>query len=148
MAERAGYRGYVTSRPFGGLQIPVPVQALMLRDYCTRNGYLYKLHASENVFPHSYMVLEGMIHELDRYEGLLATSMFMMPKRPERRRRIYETVLSQNASLHFVLEDLVVRKLSDIESIEDILLIHNLLPEAPKTLPEQNLQPISDGPDR
>ena len=71
MTERVGYRGYVTSRPFGGLHIPVPVQALVLRDYCARNGYLYKLHANENVFPNSYMVLEGMIHELDRYEGLL-----------------------------------------------------------------------------
>ena len=80
-ADRVGYRGYVTSRPFGGLHIPVPVQALVLRDYCARNGYLYKLHANENVFPNSYMVLEGMINELDRYEGLLATSMFMMPKR-------------------------------------------------------------------
>ena len=68
-ANRIGYRGYVTSRPFGGLHIPVPVQALVLRDYCARNNYLYKLHANENVFPNSYMVLEGMINELDRYEG-------------------------------------------------------------------------------
>ncbi len=138
--ERAGYRGYVTSRPFGGLHIPVPVQALVLRDYCARNGYLYKLHANENVFPNSYMVLEGMIHDLDRYEGLLATSMFMMPKRSERRRRIYDSVLDQGASLHFVLEDMIVRKLSDIEPIEEILSIHNLLPESPKILSEQSLQ--------
>lgn len=134
--ERVGYRGYTTSRPFGGLQIPVSVQALVLRDYCARNGYLYKLHASENVFPNSYMVLEGMIHELDRYEGLLATSMFMMPRRAERRQRIYETVFDQGASLHFVLEDMVVRRPSDIEPIEEILSIHNLLPETPKTLAE------------
>jgi sporadic carbohydrate cluster protein (TIGR04323 family) len=78
-----------------------------------------------------------MIHELDRYEGLLAASMFMMPRRPERRRHIYEAVLNQGASLHFVLEDMVVRKLSDAEPIEEILSIHNLLPEAPKTLSEQ-----------
>ena len=113
-ANRVGYRGYVTSRPFGGLHIPVPVQALVLRDYCARNGYLYKLHANENVFPNSYMVLEGMINELDRYEGLLATSMFMMPKRAERRRKIYDAILEQGASLHFVLEDVVcaIRRIS------------------------------------
>jgi sporadic carbohydrate cluster protein (TIGR04323 family) len=134
VTERVGYRGYVTSRPFGGLHVPVPVQALVLRDYCARNGYLYKLHANENVFPSSYMVLEGMVNELDRYEGLLATSMFMMPKRAERRRRFYEAVLEKGASLHFVLEDMVVRKLSDVEPIEEILSIHNLLPEVPKTL--------------
>jgi sporadic carbohydrate cluster protein (TIGR04323 family) len=143
--ERVGYRGYVTSRPFGGLHIPVPVQALVLRDYCARNSYLYKLHANENVFPNSYMVLEGMINELDRYEGLLATSMFMMPKRSERRRRVYDAVLRHGASLHFVLEDMVVRKPSDIEPIEEILSIHNLLPEAPKTLLDQNSAPEGYG---
>jgi sporadic carbohydrate cluster protein (TIGR04323 family) len=146
MTGRVGYRGYVTSRPFGGLHIPVPVQALVLRDYCARNGYLYKLHANENVFPNSYMVLEGLINELDRYEGLLATSMYMMPKRSGRRRRLYEAVLNQGASLHFVLEDMVVRKLSDAEPIEEILSIYHLLPEAPKTLFEQ--ASASEGRDR
>jgi sporadic carbohydrate cluster protein (TIGR04323 family) len=135
-ANRVGYRGYVTSRPFGGLHIPVPVQALVLRDYCVRNGFLYKLHANENVFPNSYMVLEGMINELDRFEGLLAASMFMMPKRAERRRAIYEAILAQGASLHFVLEDVVIRKSSDIEPVEEILLIHNLLPSAPRQIPD------------
>jgi sporadic carbohydrate cluster protein (TIGR04323 family) len=131
-ANRIGYRGYVTCRSFGGLQIPVPVQALVLRDYCARNGYLYKLHSNENSFANSYLVLEGMIEELDRYEGLLATSMFMMPKREERRRQIYDAILRKGASLHFVLEDVVVRKPSDIEPIEEILSIHNLLPGAPQ----------------
>ena len=134
--NRVGYRGYVTSRPFGGLHIPVPVQALVLRDYCARNGYLYKLHANENVFPNSYMVLEGMINELGRYEGLLATSMFMMPKRAERRRRIYDGILAQGASLHFVLEDVVIRKAADIDAVEEILSIHNLLPAAPRRIPD------------
>jgi sporadic carbohydrate cluster protein (TIGR04323 family) len=135
-ANRVGYRGYVTSRPFGGLHIPVPVQALVLRDYCVRNGFLYKLHANENVFPNSYMVLEGMINELDRYEGLLAASMFMMPKRAERRRAIYQAILAQGASLHFVLEDVVIRTSSDVEPVEEILLIHNLLPSAPRQIPD------------
>lgn len=128
-SNRSGYRGYVSCRPFGGLHIPVPVQALLLRDYCARKGYLYKLHANENIFPSSYMVLEGMMNELAEFEGLLATSMFMMPKRAERRRRIYDTILSQGASLHFVLEDMVVRERADIEPVEEILSIHNLLPE-------------------
>jgi sporadic carbohydrate cluster protein (TIGR04323 family) len=135
-ANRVGYRGYVTSRPFGGLHIPVPVQALVLRDYCVRNNYLYKLHANENVFPNSYMVLEGMINELDRYEGLLATSMFMMPKRAERRRKIYDAILGQGATLHFVLEDVVIRKTEDTAPVEEILSIHNLLPAAPNQIPD------------
>jgi len=145
--DRVGYRGYVTCRPFGGLHIPVPVQALVLRDYCARNGFLYKLHANENIFPNSYMVLEGMINELDQYEGLLATSMFMMPKRPERRRALYKAILAKGASLHFVLEDVVIRTAADMEPIEEILTIHNLLPSAPKTVADAD-SPSSTGEER
>ena len=43
------------------------------------------------------MVLEGLPNELDIYEGILATSMFMMPKRPERRLRIYERIINMGA---------------------------------------------------
>jgi sporadic carbohydrate cluster protein (TIGR04323 family) len=77
-----------------------------------------------------------MINELDRYEGLLATSMFMMPKRAERRRKIYDAVLKQGASLHFVLEDVVIRKAADIDAVEEILSIHNLLPTGPRQIPD------------
>jgi sporadic carbohydrate cluster protein (TIGR04323 family) len=141
---RVGYRGYVTCRPFGGLHIPVPVQALVMRDYCARNGFMYKLHVNENIFPHSYVVLEGLINELKIYEGLLATSIFMMPKRQERRLDIYRRILDQDASLHFVLEDLVIRKPEDIGAVEEILSIHFVLPEAPKNVSDADAVPVLD----
>ena len=133
-APRQGYRGYVTCRPFGGLQIPVPVQALVMRDYCARNRLMYKLHVNENIFPNSYVVLEGLLNELDIYEGILATSMFMMPKRAARRRDIYRQILDRGASLHFVLEDVVIAASAEIEPVEEILSITALLPEVPKLL--------------
>ncbi len=131
MTNRHGYRGYVTNRSFGGLQMPVPVQALVMRDYCQRNGLTYKLHINENIFPHSYIVLEGLPDELNMYEGILATSMFMMPARAERHRRIYERILEAEGSLHFVLEDLVIRTEADIEPVEEILMVTQLLGESP-----------------
>ena len=132
--NRTGYRGYVTCRPFGGLQIPVPIQALVMRDYCARNGYMYKLHVNENQFPNSYVVLNGVINEMNMYEGLLATSMYMLPKRAERRREIYKRILDQEASLHFVLEDVVIRSPEDIEPVEEILSIYHVLPQTPQNV--------------
>jgi sporadic carbohydrate cluster protein (TIGR04323 family) len=81
-------------------------------------------------------VLEGVINELDMFEGLLVTSIFMMPKRAERRRDVYRRILEKNASLHFVLEDMVIRKPADIEPAEEILSIHFLLPTAPQMIPD------------
>jgi sporadic carbohydrate cluster protein (TIGR04323 family) len=135
-ANREGYRGYVSSREFGGLRIPVPVQALVLRDWCQRNGKIYKLHLNENSFPHSYMVLEGMVRNLDGLEGMLMVSMFMLPERPERRRALYDRVLAQGVDLRFVMEDMAIASEADVESVEEILSIHGALGRSPHLIPE------------
>jgi sporadic carbohydrate cluster protein (TIGR04323 family) len=131
LVEKKGYRGYVTSRPFGGYSFPVPVQSLVLRDYCTRKGFIYVLPVNENIFPHSYLVLEGMIRDLSRYEGIVMCSMHMMPQRPERRRAIFDTVLGQGCSIHFVLEGLVVARPADVDHVEELIQFAQMAAQAP-----------------
>jgi sporadic carbohydrate cluster protein (TIGR04323 family) len=134
-SNRKGYRGYVTSRPFGQYNIPVPLQSLALRDYCQRNNMLYVLPVNENIFPHSYMVLEGMVQDLADYEGIIACSMHMLPERADRRRQIYEHILRQGCSLHIVLEGLVVSGPQDVEKIEELLQLNQIAARLPKNLP-------------
>ena len=134
-SNRKGYRGYVTSRPFGQYSIPVPLQSLALRDYCQRNNMLYVLPVNENIFPHSYMVLEGMVQDLADYEGIVACSMHMLPERADRRRRIYEQILRQGCSLHIVLEGIVISGAQDVEKIEELLQLNQLAARLPKNLP-------------
>ena len=126
VTARSGYRGYVTSRGFGGYVIPVPVQSLVLRDYCARKKLLYVLPVNENMFPHSYMVLDGLIENLEAYDGVLMCSMHMLPERPERRRRVVECILDQGATLHFVLEDIVVAGRGDLGRVEELLSLSRL----------------------
>src|SRR5689334_15017166 len=118
---RQGHRGYVTSREIGGARIPVPVQSLVLRDYCARKGLMYKLHLNENMFPHSYLVLEGLVHDLSEFQGIVMCSMLMLPKRAGRRMAIYRQIFSQSADVHLVLEDIVLRRMEDISKVEDVL---------------------------
>lgn len=128
---RKGYRGYVTSRPFGGYSFPVPVQSLVLRDYCTRKGFIYILPVNENIFPHSYLVLEGMIGDLSRAEGIVMCSMHMMPQRAGRRRAIFDAVLAQGCSIHFVLEGLVVNTPADVDRVEELIQFAQMASQAP-----------------
>jgi sporadic carbohydrate cluster protein (TIGR04323 family) len=139
---RSGYRGYVSCREFGGFRIPVPVQTIVLRDYCARNGFIYKLHVNENEFPHSYMVLDGMLNELEGLEGILMFSMFMLPKRATRRNTVYERVFRAGIELHLVLENFVIRTAADVRPVEEILSASALLPLCPKRIPDDaGLQP-------
>jgi len=134
---RQGYRGYVTSREFGGARVPVPLQSLALRDYCQRKGLIYKLHLNENVFPSSYLVLEGLVSNLDGLQGIVMCSMFMLPQRTERRAAVYRQILGQDAELHLVLEDIVIRHMDDTSRVEEVLSVANLLPYCPTRIPDE-----------
>lgn len=133
-SRRIGFRGYVTCREFGGLRIPVPVQTHLMRDYAKRQGLTFMLHENENLFPGSYMVLEGLLANLDGFGGLFATSLYMMPQRKERRMSVYRRIIEQGAELHFILENLILRTQDDIAPLEEILIIHNLLDRCPKSI--------------
>jgi len=132
MAARQGLRGYVTARGFGPYVIPVPIQSLALRDYCTRKKFVYALPANENCFAHSYLVLEGLIADLADYEGIVMCSMFMLPERPQRRRAIFKRVLDQGCSVHLVVEDFVVASAADVDRFEELITIDRLAAQAPK----------------
>lgn len=132
MSEREGLRGYVTARGFGPYVIPVPVQSLALRDYCARKKKLYVLPANENCFPHSYLVLEGLIHNLEGYEGIVMCSMHMLPQRAVRRAAVFRRVLDQGCSLHLVLEDFAVARPEDVAKLEELLIIDRLAAQGPR----------------
>lgn len=128
---KLGYRGYVTCREFGGLRVPVPVQSLMIRQYAERHGLMFKLHVNENIFPQSYMQLEALLNELDHLEGLLAYSMFMLPRNAKRRRKIYQRFFDTGSELHFVLEERAIRIPDDLAPIEDVLTLTEIIARGP-----------------
>jgi sporadic carbohydrate cluster protein (TIGR04323 family) len=134
VSDRQGLRGYVTARGFGPYVIPVPVQSLTLRDYCTRKKLLYVLPANENCFPHSYLVLEGMVADLSGYEGVVMCSMFMLPQRAERRRRLCQRVFDQSCAIHLVIEDMIVTGPQDVDKLEELLVIDRLAAQAPRSI--------------
>jgi sporadic carbohydrate cluster protein (TIGR04323 family) len=126
MSDRLGYRGYVASRPVRGQLWPQGVQNLVIRDYTRRNGLTYLLSAVEYAMPGCYMNLEATLEELDRIEGVLLFSLFMLPQRPERRRAIYDRVFAAGASLHGALENLSIREEGDVLRIEDMFAVERL----------------------
>jgi sporadic carbohydrate cluster protein (TIGR04323 family) len=134
MSDRRGLRGYVTARGFGPYVIPVPVQSLALRDYCARKKLLYVLPGNENCFPHSYLVLEGMVADLSGYEGVVMCSMFMLPQRAERRRRLCQRVFDQGCAIHLVIEDMIVTGPQDVDKLEELLVIDRLAAQAPRSV--------------
>ena len=124
MAERAGHRGYIGARPLNGSRTPQHVQNIVIRDYARRKNLQFLLSAVEHIMPGSYMVLEDIMDELPRLNGLILYSIFMLPPDETRRREIYDRVLREGCDLHAAVEEITLSSPKDIQAVEDILLVN------------------------
>jgi sporadic carbohydrate cluster protein (TIGR04323 family) len=123
LSNRFGHRGYIASRPVRGQTWPQHVQNLVIRDYAQRNSLDYLLSATEYAMDGCYMNLETVLGELDEIQGVIAFSLFMLPRRAEKRQRLYERIFAAGADLHGALEGMAVRNLEDVARLEDIFLV-------------------------
>ncbi len=124
MAERAGHRGYIGARPLNGSRTPQHVQNIVIRDYARRKNLQFLLSAVEHIMPGSYMILEDLLDELPRLNGIICYSIFMLPPDERRRREVYDRVLREGCNLHAAVEEIAIASNDDIQAVEDILLVN------------------------
>lgn len=126
MTDSKGYRGYVFSRPIDGQIIPQRVQNLVIRTYMHNNDLTFLLSATEYYMDDCYMILKGVLDDIDSLSGIIFYSMFMLPTDKGLRGKLFDAVLARGCSLHFALEDLVIFDDADTALIEDILMSRKL----------------------
>lgn len=131
MSKKLGYRGYISSRPIRGTSFPHRVQNLVVRDYADRKELVYKLSATEYAMPGCYMMLSGILEELATLEGIILFSLFTLPKRQDKRFKIYHQIINQELQLHAALEDMILSQEDDINEFEDMIKVVNTLPYTP-----------------
>jgi len=129
--SRHGFRGYIASRPVRGTATPQRIQNLVIRDYCTRRGLGYLMSSAEYAMPGCFMMLENVLAELGKIEGIVCYSAFMLPADTNRRAAIYERILSSGATLHAALENLTLASRAGIGRFEDLLCAAFLLERVP-----------------
>jgi sporadic carbohydrate cluster protein (TIGR04323 family) len=125
--SRQGYRGYITSRPFFGERAPQHVQNLVIRDYCARRALHYLLSATEYAMAGSAMMLEAVLDELPRLDGIVLYSIFLLPTHPDKRRAIYERTFVAGCSLHGAVEDFPIYTEDDARRVEDLWLVRQFV---------------------
>lgn len=119
-----GYRGYIGSRPYVGLDFPQNVQNFLIRNYCQKHHLTYLLSATEYKMPGCYMILEEVISALETLDGIVLFTIFMLPTSARERMRIYDAILKKGRTLHAALEDIAIKNHQDIQMVEDILRLN------------------------
>ena len=130
MTERRGHRGYIGSRPVVGQRVPQHVQNLVIRNYCQRNGFTYLLSATEYAMPGCIIMLNEVLRELPRIEGVVLYSLFMLPERTERRIELCRRVLDAGATLHGAVEDIAIVDDAGLARLEDLWLVKRVIGES------------------
>ncbi len=101
-------RGYVTVRQFGGYALPVPIQNLLLRNYCEQNKLSYKLPLVETHLNNNYMYLNETIKKSTKHENIGMCSIYMFPKDNAKYKLLKAEIDRKLLTFHFIFENNIV----------------------------------------
>ena len=121
-----GYRGYISTRRICGHRIPQHIQNLVVREYARRRGLEFKLSATEHASKACYLILEEVLADLSNLDGVIAYSLYMLPRDTARRLGVYRTIIDSCCTLFLAVEDFEVSNESDIERVETICKIQEI----------------------
>jgi sporadic carbohydrate cluster protein (TIGR04323 family) len=114
------FRGYIFSREFMGERVPQNVQNLFIRDFCNKKNFRYFLSATEYAMESSSMVLAQVINELKKIDGIVAYSIFQLPRKKQKRIEYLQKIINLKKTFYGALEDLEVSNSKDLDQIEEI----------------------------
>ena len=84
------YKGYIASRDCFGTYFPQRVQNIVIRDYCTKKKLKYELSAAEYTMKNSYLVLGEIIKDMTEIDGIIAFSIFQLPKDKKKKNKYFK----------------------------------------------------------
>jgi len=123
MLKKQSFRGYIFSRKIDGNFIPQRVQNLVIKDFCNRNNFFFKLSATEYKMINSYMMLKSVMKNLKNLNGIVFYSLFMLPDDKIDRINIFKKIFTKKKKLVFALEEIIVESINDFKKVE---IIYNI----------------------
>ena len=121
-------RGYISSRPFLGERVPQHVQNLVIRDYCNKQSLQYLLSATEYAMANSHLILQEVLEELSKLDGIVFYSLFLLPEDKTERDRVINFILKKGKTIYFAVEGLRMNNKTEHERIETIWQVKKVLP--------------------
>jgi len=126
-ANRTGYRGYISARMEMGRSTPQHIQQLVIRDYCAKHDMQFLLSATEYRMEGCSLILDAVLAELDKLEGIVMYSLYQMPTDKQTRMTMYDALFAKGCSLHCAAENMRIANWDDAQQIEDIWLVRDVI---------------------
>ena len=111
-----------------GERVPQHVQNLVIRDYCHKKRLQYRLSETEYAMAKSHLILQQVLEDLSKLDGIVFYSLFLLPEDKAERDRVTNIILKKEKTLYFAVEGLRMKNKSEHERIEDIWQVKKVLP--------------------
>ena len=129
------FKGYISSRELNNSKsVEQSIQNLTIRNCCEKRGYTFLLSATEYGMKNCYLVLNQIIYELKKYDGIAFYSFLQLPFNKAIRYNILSKIINKNKKILFSLEDFLIENTSGIETIQEIISVNNILSYCPKKI--------------
>jgi sporadic carbohydrate cluster protein (TIGR04323 family) len=127
-------RGYIFAREIENNIISHKVQNLVIRDFCKNNDFSFLLSSVEYKMKNSFLILEDIIKELPKINGIVMFSMFQLPLKDEERKKIYKKIFNKKKYLCFALENIIISNYREIDDFDRVFKLNKLLKYCPKEI--------------
>ncbi len=129
------FKGYISSRKLNNDKtVEQSIQNMTIRNCCEKRGYTFILSATEFGMKNSFLVLNQVLSEIQKYDGIAFYSFLQLPKNKKKALEILKLIVNSNKKILFSLENLLIENFSDINKIYQIISIDNLLKYTPKKI--------------
>ena len=120
------YAGYINLKNLNGVLYPSSIQNIMMKDYVqnTLKGifYLSPTEVLQAKFP---VTLKTLIGKETNVHGIVMLSSFYLPQNFIIRKQLYKDIIKMKKTIHFILDELELKKKQDIEKIEELLIFND-----------------------
>ena len=96
-------RGYNFSRPYMGERVPQHVQNIVIKDFCKKKKLNFLLSYTEYSMPNSFHMLNQLSNNLEGLYGVVAYSLFQLPRDKKKRSNIIKKFLKKKKETLFCL---------------------------------------------
>ena len=111
------YQGYVRPTEFNNIYLPPAVQNLLIKNYCEQNNAIYKLSVNELNIKNSYMELFFILKKIKKIDGLVMTSIYMLPQDKKNFSLFLKLYKKRKLTLMFIFENKKVDNWKEIASL-------------------------------
>ncbi len=124
-------RGYNFSRPYMGERVPQHVQNIVIKDFCKKKNLNFLLSFTEYSMPNSFHILNQLSNNLKGLYGVVAYSIFQLPRDMEKRSSIINKFLKKRKKLFFACEGIEISNNKDKQRLEQIWLAKEISLDCP-----------------